>query len=189
MSNKRRTAIEVATLILLVGALAGIWLWAAHERREALVAQAARCNDTLEGIRAETDGWTEALAQGQAEASFRAAAAGIHADVLSGRTEALQVAVAELLRLPGVVFVHLLKPDGSTLVSSNQKYTETGRAGERAAWALGVQDFSIRMGDLPGTTELASPIKDAAGVKAVLWMAYDTSRAKERAHPQTGARH
>lgn len=181
MSNKRRIVIEVVTVLLLLGALTGVWLRALHERREAVAAQTTQCNEALKGIRAETESWTEALAQGQAEAAFRAAEAGIYADVLSGRTEALQVAVSQLLRLPGVVFVHLLRPDGATLVSSNQKFTEAGRAGERATWALGIKDFSTRKGDLPGTTELASPIRDTSGVRAVLWMAYDTSRAQERA--------
>ena len=110
----------------------------------------------------------------QAEAVFRAFAAGIQGSALAQQKGMLDVAKGSLLRLPHVAFVHVLGPDGKVLASSNGKYEVAGRADARADWALGVTDLETRPGDLPGTTEVAAPFQGAAGRAAVLWLGYKT---------------
>lgn len=152
-------------------------LWWRH--RQAVLA--AQCESRRVAARDESARVLDELATGRAEAVFRAYSAGIHAAVLANRKGSLDLSLEELIRLPGVVFVNILQPDGSVIASSDRKLIVLGKAGERGAWALGVQGFSMRAGDIAGTTEMAMPIQDAAGVKAVLWLAYDTERIKAQA--------
>lgn len=167
----------LAVALLLAG---GLWLWA----RQRLDEQARECTTRLAQAVEGSSAWASALAAGEAEAVFRAYQAGIHAAVLAGRRESLDVSIDEMVRLPGVVFVHIMGPDGAVLASSDRRYTVTGRASERAAWALGAIEASVRQGALPGTIELAIPIQDAAGARAVLWGAYNTQKIIERSRPK-----
>lgn len=179
----RRALIDVGIALALGGACVGVYYHGEHACAVALAAQQARADVRLSALRAEGGAWGESIARGRAEAVFRAYAAGIHAAVLADRKESLDQSVAELVRLPGVVFVHLLRADGAVVVSSDRKLVLTGKASERGAWALGATEFKTRPGDLSGTTELALPIDDAAGVRAILWMAYDTTPVLERGRP------
>lgn len=140
-----------------------------------------QCETRLGALRSEADAVEDELASGRAEAVFRAYSAGIHAAVLASRKESLELSVEELVRLPGVAFIHLLQPDGSVIASSDRKLVVMGKVGERGVWALGAQGFVSRKGDMAGTLEMAMPLEDAAGVKTVLWMSYETDLIKARA--------
>lgn len=170
----RRWLIELIAVLALAGVIGGLYGWFAH--RQAVLERA--CETQRADTQKETATSLDVLTWGRAEAVFRAYTAGIHAAVLAGRKESLEQSVEELVRLPGVAAVHLLQPDGSVITSSDRKLLITGQVGARGAWALETQDFAQRAGDMNGTTELAMQIQDAAGVKAVLWMVYDTERIK-----------
>ena len=170
----RRWLIELLVVLALVAGLGGLYGWSVH--RQAALGRA--CEARRIDAQKETSGWLDALTRERAEAVFRAYTAGIHAAVLAGRKESLEQSIEELVRLPGVAAVHLLAPDGSVITSSDRKLVLLGHVGERGAWALATQDFAQRAGDMKGTTELATQIQDAAGIKAVLWMVYDTARIK-----------
>lgn len=180
----RRWLIELVVVLALAGGIGGLYGWSVH--RQAVLRRA--CDARQADTQKETAASLDVLTRGRAEAVFRAYTAGIHAAVLAGRKESLELSIEELVRLPGVVSVHLLQPDGSVITSSDRKLVVMGQVGERGDWALGTQDFAKRAGDMKGTTELAMQIQDAAGVKAVLWMVYDTERIKAQAEKESTSR-
>jgi hypothetical protein len=174
----RRWLIELIGVLVLTGCIGGVYLWSMY-RQGAIERQ---CETILGTLRAEADAVEDDLVSGRAEGVFRAYSAGIHAAVLASRKESLELSVEELVRLPGVAFIHLFHPDGSVIASSDRKLVVMGKVGERGVWALGAQGFVSRKGDMAGTLEMAMPLEDAAGVKTVLWMSYETGLIKARTH-------
>ncbi|HEX5759788.1 MAG TPA: hypothetical protein VF121_11385 [Thermoanaerobaculia bacterium] len=174
MSERNRTLIEVAAaavLILIFLAVWGVSRGRAERERERL---AAGHETALAEAQRACEARAERLAASEAEAVFRAFAAGIQGSALGRQKGMLDMAKGVLLQLPHVAFVHVLAPDGAVLTSSNEKYAVAGRADGRASWALGARQLQKRRGDLPGTVEIAAPFQGASGRTAVLWMAYKT---------------
>ena len=174
MSSQKRLIVEIAGALLLI--VIGFLAWSASESRgeRQLTEAEARHESALVQVRQEGEARAERLARSEAQAVFRAFAAGIQGSVMGQQKGMLDMAKGGLLRLPQVAFVHVLAPDGEVLTSSNQKYTVAGRADDRAAWALAAGDLQTRAGDLPGTIEIAAPFQGASGRVAVLWLGYKT---------------
>lgn len=174
MAASRRVLWEFVLFALLALAVIGVWQWWQSRLDQTVSRISEEGEARLAAVRAEMSGKIDSLASGQAEAVFRAFAAGVQPAVLGGRQDSIDLAVGQLLELPGVAFVHVLKPDGTVIASSNRKFAALGNAGERSRWALSVGELTERPGELSGTTELAAPIQGASGPVAYLWIAYET---------------
>lgn len=185
MSDKR-LVIEIVMCVVFVLALFGLWFVmdrgaeAEHEKLQIM------CRVEIEAAEADAARWTEALARGEAEAVFRAFAAGVHPLVLPGRGDALDQAVAGLLELPAVVGVHVVAADGAVLASSDRKVMTSG-LDERSSWVLATSDLTVTDGDRPGVLQLAAPVVGPAGPAGFVWMAYDVEQARTAARPAAPA--
>jgi len=185
MTMKR--ALWEALVVVVAGlAIFGVWKWGEVATERALTEQAEENAVTVDRLERSALDWTGRLAEDQAEAVFRAFAAGIQPAVLAGSQDALLVSKQQLLYLPNLAFVHLLKPDGAVIFSSDEKMTLAGRAGERARWALSAPELMRRPGEREGTLELAAPIKGLTETEAILWMSYDTSALADATRPESG---
>jgi hypothetical protein len=185
MGKGRRLLWEAVIALLLLAVIWGGWKWSAVHTASQLAARQAVHDKATAALRDGCSAWASRLAESQAEAVFRAFAAGLQPAVMAGREEAVLQAKNRLLELPQVAFVHLLAPDGSVMVSSDEKYTTTGHADDRAAWALATRDLTVRTGDLPGTTEVAAPILGSNGPVAILWLGYKTRGLEETTRPES----
>lgn len=180
MAKMPRTLWEILILVLLAAIGYGFWTWSDYRWQGRLAESEQRL---LADVKAEREAAAEVLRQQgarEAEVAARVFAAGIRDEVLEARHEAIDEAVGALLRLPAVVFVHVLERDGGVIATSDRKLVATGRAGPSAAWALAATDTVTRVGATPQTTEVAVPLDEAEGVTAVLWLAYDVG-ATDRA--------
>ncbi len=181
----KRTTWEIAVLAVLLLAGYGFWTWSQGATQRAVDSQSEQHEEVLNRLQAGYDRWTEALADSEARAVFRAFASGIHPALLSDRTEALEQSKQQLLHLERIVFVHLLKTDGTVVFSSDEKLVTSGISPERARWALEQEELEARPGELEGTLELAAPIQGSggSGVEAVLWLGYDTRSLRQGTRP------
>jgi hypothetical protein len=185
MSGARRFLLDVL-MIALAGALVwGAWGWQEGRRKRALSEATERHAAEVADLKAKAEFWADALAAGEAQAVFRAFHAGIAPDVYTGRTESVEMAAVSLLDLPGIEFVHLLRPAGEVLYSSDAKLVAEGKAGERGAWAVSTIEPTSRAGATRGVTEVAAPITGPGGPVAYLWLGYRTEQAKEEVRPET----
>ncbi|HSK75328.1 MAG TPA: hypothetical protein VLQ45_02640 [Thermoanaerobaculia bacterium] len=183
MSNRKRLMLEIAVAVLLLLICAAVWTSSRRSGEQRLAQLETRHESAVEQIRQECEARAEELATSEAQAVFRAFAAGIQGSVLGQQKGMLDMAKGGLLRLPHVAFVHVLTPDGKVLTTSNEKYAVAGSADARASWALQASDLQTRPGDLPGTIEIAAPFQGASGRVAVLWLGYKTQELL-RATPQ-----
>lgn len=185
--NNKRLVIEIVVGAVLVLAVVGVWKTMGNRAE----AERAEIESTWQAraAAAEADAarWTEALSRGEAEAVFRAFAAGVHPLVLPGRGDALDQAVAGLLELPAVQGVHVLAADGRVLASSDRKLVTTGTLDARDSWVLATSDLTVTDGDRPGVLQLAAPVVGPAGPAGFVWMAYDIERARTAARPAAPA--
>jgi hypothetical protein len=181
--NGKRFGIEALIIVVLLLTIASVW-WvmdrrAADEREQLEMAWESRAA----AAEAATARWTEALAEGEATAVFRAFAAGIHPLVLPERRDTLDQAVAALLELPAIEGVHVLGDDGRVLASSDRKLQTTGRLDDRDAWVLETTELTAREGARAGVVQIASPIVGPSGPAGFLWLAYDAEAARTAARP------
>ena len=182
----RRTKIAVAASLLLAGAVAGMFGARAYEhsqcakRAEAMASQVEANRDSL---RQGAERWARSLAQGEGESILRSFVAGLAPVVLAGRESSVDVAGASLLRLNGVRGVTILSTDGKTLYASDAKLTVSDAGSDQTRWASTATDFMSRDGVQPGLTEMALPVTDRGAVLAIVWLAYDSSLARERFRP------
>ena len=190
MTATKRLIYEVGTVLALLAVFALTLTVSRGVDARRLEAEVARLEAASVAASAaalaERDGWVLALTRSETRAVLHAFSAGIQSAVLSENGDAINVAVSELIRLPGIVFVHVVDPAGSVLASSDRKLVSTGQAGERAAWALGLTEMAVRDGELPGTTEAATPVPGVSGPVAFVWIGYDTRELAERTHPAPG---
>ncbi len=173
MKKIPRIVWELLALIVLAAIGYGVWTWSEFRWQRRLQDREEQLQTE---IATERQNAAEVVAQRRAkegEMVGRAFAAGIRSAVASGRTEAVDAAVGELLRLPGVVFAHVLERGGGVIATSDRKLVTTGRAGPRADWALTAQEVAVRPGTSAETTEVAIPVAVDNGV--VLWLSYDLS--------------
>lgn len=183
MSNRKRLLIEIAVALLLILICVAVWSTSQRSGEQRLAQLEARHESAVAQIRQECEARAERLATSEAQAVFRAFAAGIQGSTLAQQKGMLDMAKGSLLRLPHVAFVHVLTPDGKVLTTSNEKYEVAGSADARASWALEAGDLQTRSGDLPGTIEIAAPFQGASGRVAVLWMGYKTQELLAATRP------
>lgn len=174
MQDRKRLMIEIGVALLLILIGWAVWSFSRQRGEQQLSELRTRNESTADQMRQDYGRRAAELADGEAQAVFRAFAAGIQGSVLGQQKGMLEMAKGELLRLPHVAFVHVLAPDGRVLTTSNEKYSVAGRADERAAWALQATGLQTRTGDLPGTLEIAAPFQGTSGKVAVLWLGYKT---------------
>lgn len=184
MSGKR-LGIEAIIIGLLVLAIAGIWWWRGHAAGEEIEQLRADRDEQVSVLSGDALRWAGRLSAGEAEAVFRAFAAGVAPQILPGGEPNLDLAVGGLLELPAVDFVHVLAPDGTVLATSDRKLATTGRIGEAERWALGSDDLIRRASSQPGVTELAAPIVGSAGPAGYLWMGYRTQQVMDSSRPSS----
>lgn len=146
--------VKLALVLVLAGIGYGAWWWKGYQHRRELVR----------------------LEEATGEQVFRAFFAGISPGLIAGRTDGLEVAGNTLLNSPKVAFVHVLRPKGEVLYSSDVRLRRGAEVGERGEWALAARELTSRKGELPNTTELAAPISAPDGVVAVLWLGYRVGR-------------
>lgn len=182
----RRTLWEAVVALVLVAALFGLWRWSQINAQRAVGEQLVAWQQERHTLEAGYEDWTFELAKHEATEVFLAFAAGIQPEVMAGRHDPLEAAKRQLLKLDAVAFVHLLEPDGSVIITSDDKYATTGKADERGAWALMSREgLETRDGEVPGTVELASPILGTSGPEAVLWIGYKMGAVLRATRPAT----
>lgn len=181
--NGKRLGTEVLIIAVLVLALVGLWWYMDHRAEAGRAELEADWQVRVDVAEAAAERWTEALARSEAEAVFRAFAAGVHPLVLPGRGDTLDQAVAGLLELSAVEGVHVVGADGRVLASSDRKVLTTGRLDERDSWVLATSDLEVTEGDRPGVLQLAAPIFGPAGPAGFLWLAYDVEQARAETRP------
>lgn len=174
MSNQKRLMVEIGAALLLILICFAVWSFSGRRCERRVAELTARHESAVKETRQEGEARAGKLAASEAEAVFRAFAAGIQGSALGQQRGALDMAKTSLLRLPYVAAVHVLAPDGTVLASSNEKYAVAGRTAGRASWALQATDLQTRPGQVPGTIEIAAPFQGASGRVAVLWLSYKT---------------
>ena len=174
LSDRKRLVVEIAAGLLLILIAFAAWSTAQRRGERQAAELQARHEHAAAQMRQECEARAERLATSEAQAAFRAFAAGIQGITLGQQKGMLDMAKGGLLRLPHVAFVHVLGPDGKVMTSSNEQYQVAGQADARASWALEAADLRTRPGDLPGTIEIAAPFQGASGRVAVLWLGYKT---------------
>lgn len=184
----RRFLLELVIFVLL-GALAfAVFEWQDRRQQRDLAEQAATQQALTADLRGKSEFWAETLAASEAEAVFRAFAAGISPAVLSGREGSIDLAAVALLKLRGIDFVHLLNGQGEVLYSSDAKMTVGDGDADDLAWALATTELTTRAGPTRGVTEVAAPIQGPDGPAAYLWIGYRTESILDETRPTTLAR-
>lgn len=175
MERPRRLLAEIIAVVLFGLIVFGLWKWTAWRQADAIAEQSAVHERRLAEVVQERDRLLNEMAHTQGELVLRAFAAGLRPAILAERRVDIDGAIEDLIGIADVTFVHVLRPDGAVIASSDRKLTATGHADERAAWALGVSAPISRQGMLPGTVESAMPIGGAEeGVVAIVWLAYES---------------
>lgn len=182
MKKLPRTVWEILALVVLTAVGYGFWTWSDYRWQRSLADREQLLQAELASEQRHT---AEVLAERRAkegEMVGRAFAAGIRAAVTAGRREAVDAAVGELLRIPGVIFAHVLERDGGVVATSDRKLVTTGQAGPRAGWALAAGEVVVRPGANPETSEVAVPITEGDDA-VVLWIAYELGMAESTPPP------
>jgi hypothetical protein len=180
--NGKRLGAEVLIIAVLVVALVGLWWYMGHRAEAERAELEADWQVRVDVAEAAAERWTEALARSEAEAVFRAFAAGVH-PLVPGRADALDQAVGGLLELSAVEGVHVVGADGRVLASSDRKVLATGQLDERLSWVYATSDLQVTEGDRSGVLQLAAPIFGPAGPAGFLWLAYDVEQARAESRP------
>ncbi len=181
-----KTKAFLILLLVLAAAAGGFWGARELERRRCAKEKAelrVLQSQALRAVRTEAESWADAIARRQAEAVLRAFVAGVFPSILADRREGLTISSTSLLRVPGVEGIHVLRPDGEILYSSNVKMTTTGEVGESGSWALAAPELTTRAGARQGSLELAVPLVDAGQVLAVVWLEYGLDSIRDAGRP------
>jgi len=176
MSTARRVMWEGLILIILVVAAVGTYKVMERRWRQQILDEHQRSVAELAVFRNGAATLGENMARLQTEAVLRAFAAGVQPSLLAGKDDAVDTALGQLLELDGIVFVHVLRPDGSVVATSDRKLMTTGEAGARGRWALQASGFAMRNGAITGTTEAVLPMPTVADGRVIVWLGYDTDR-------------
>lgn len=131
----------------------------------------------------QAQGWAEAVAKRNATQLLRAFVAGIQPSLLAERSESLEQACVTLLRIEGVRAIHLLRPDGTVIYSSDAKFATGGSVDDRATCALAATELTARPGNEPHVVEMATPLADSGTVVAFVWMKVLLSPALDAERP------
>lgn len=100
MSDRKRLMIEIGVAVLLILACFAIWSLAQQSGERRLADVRSRNEAALGQMRQDCQARAEKLAMGEAQAVFRAFAAGIQGIVLGQQKGMLDMAKGGLLRLP-----------------------------------------------------------------------------------------
>ena len=172
----RRLLWETGCGVLAVVVVFGVWEYQGWRADQGVARLVAEHETELAQRTQEAETWAAELAYQQAELVFHAFGAGIRGDLEAQREADIHAAIDLLIRLEPVLFVHVLSPGGEVLGTTDRKLEITGRADERALWALEASDVVVRVGT-DDLTEIAGPITAGEGGEtlAVLWLGYDGS--------------
>lgn len=178
--------ILVFSIAAVVFIVAGVMIGRYFEMRRS-AEQAAATEEIhsaqLTTIRGEATQWAGTLAGQQAEVVLRSFVSGITPSILAERRESVELSAVGLLRIPGVDGIHVLRPDGSVVYSSDGKLVSTGQAGEQGAWASAVTELASRPGARTGVVEIAMPITDSGKNLAVVWLEFGVDSVRDLARP------
>ncbi|MEM8930124.1 MAG: hypothetical protein AAGE94_03055 [Acidobacteriota bacterium] len=170
---KTRLKIELFLIGGLALAVLLVWFWGERQLVTQTEKLTADYEAQLEAQRLALATDRERRADHEAVAVFRAFAAGVQSAILAGRADAVDSAVGELLEVPGVVAVHVLRADGSVVATSDRKLATTGSLDERDAWVLEISGLVSKRGRIDGTREVASAIRGAAGGRELIYLVYE----------------
>lgn len=176
--------VAVLSMTLLAAAFQAGRLLEVRRCEARQLATAAAHEEATAALRGAAGSWADALVTREGEVVLRAFAAGIAPSIRAERRESLEVAAVSLLRVPGVEGIHVLRPDGTVVYSSDAKLATTGRGGERAAWALAASGLASRESHRPGVVELATPVVDGGRALAIVWLEFGHAAVREAARPQ-----
>jgi hypothetical protein len=173
----------LAAAVFIAAGVLGGWYFE-HRRcvKETKVA-AELHGEQLKTLRADAAQWAGTLASSQAEAVLRSFVAGIAPSILAERRESVEMSAVSLLRIPGVEGIHVLRPDGNVVYSSDAKLVTTGEGGNKAAWALAANELVSRPSPRPGSIDLAAPITDAGKALSVVWLEFGLASVRDLARP------
>jgi len=175
-----RVVWEIAVVLLGVIIALSLLAWSQRDGEKKLAAAQERFETELAAEQQRFDEMSRQLALSEAEAVARAFAAGIYPIVLAGRQESLDYSVGEVIKLPAVVFAHVLDPAGGVLATSDRKLAVSGEAGPKGDWALATEDFRARA-STPEITEMALVVRGVSEKQSVLWIGYETGALLRRA--------
>lgn len=181
--NAKRVGVEIVIIVILALIAVGAWFYKDYEAAREMERVNREHTAWVDELRLAATGWAESLSEREAEAAFRAFAAGVAPTLLAGRNDTVDQAVGGLLELSGIAFVHVLGPDGEVLASSDRKLMTAGTVGERATWVLASDQVTTRPSERRGLLELAAPVVGSSGPVAYLWMGYDVEEGVEATRP------
>ena len=177
----RRLLWETGCGVLAVVVVFGVWEYQGWRADQGVARLVAEHETELAQRTQEAETWAAELAYQQAELVFQRHVFKelellIRGDLEAQREADIHAAIDLLIRLEPVLFVHVLSPGGEVLGTTDRKLEITGRADERAHWALEASDVVVRVG-ADDLTEIAGPITTGEGGEtlAVLWLGYDGS--------------
>lgn len=181
----RRFLLELVIFVLLGAVAFAVFEWQDRRHQQELADEAASQEALVADLENKAGFWAETLVASEAEAVFRAFAAGIGPAVLASREGSVELAAVSLLKLRGIDFVHVLASNGEVLYSSDAKMTVGDGDEQQTAWALSTTELTTRSGPTRGVTEVAAPIQGPDGPVAYLWLGYRTERILEETRPST----
>lgn len=185
MTRTQRILAEVLAVIILSAIAYGLWQWQENRRIDQLAEQSTRYDRQIGTLNDRAEFWAEGMAASEAQAVFRAFRAGLAPSLLTGSDEPVQQAATQLLFLPEIDFVHILRPDGEVIYTSDAKLVATGSRVRRNSWALGVGEMAVRESDTQGVTEVAGAVQGPEGSVAYLWIGYRTKNLLDELRPET----
>ncbi len=179
MPNTKRLIYEIGSVVALVLLFAGLFFgqqkWLRYKHGKETARMVLERNAMSKRLRGESLRNSASQARRETKAVLTAFVAGLYPSLLDGNTEAVDTAVATMIRFDKVSFVHCLDPNGGVIASSDRKLTTKGSAGNRAKWALESTELHARKGELSGTTEAAMPVQGPGGPIAFVWIGYETN--------------
>nr|MBP7462120.1 hypothetical protein [Candidatus Delongbacteria bacterium] len=170
----------------VLGAVGGYFItryWDKREHAKAIQYLIHKQTEEIGLISQEAENWVNALVMQQGENLLRAFTAGISPSVLAERQQGIELSSVSLLRIPGVVGIHVIRPNGQVVYSSDVKLTTTGKVDERGGWALTATDIISRDSQKEGIEDYALPIMDSGKIVVVVWLEYDLAGIINQARP------
>lgn len=192
MATAQRVLYETITVIVFLVVLAGTVIWSEarikrrgrqlQDQQEQAIAEAESDFQRRQQELAEAyDVQSRERAIDEARAVFSAFESGVRSATGARWGNYLSNAKTDLLQHERVAFVHVLTQSGLVLASSDEKLSRSGRADERAQWALATTRLSIRDSTIPGHVELAAPMRQGGRPIGFLWIGYDIRSANDSA--------
>lgn len=184
MATARRVFWESVIFLSFLAALAGLYFWSGwrvDSRTKALQGQHLtelasldeRHETEIQRLVEAGDERLRSQAEKQAYSVFRAFEAGARTAIAARWSNYLASASDELAGEPGVLFVHILTPQGQTITSTGEQEMAEARLAERGEWATGREALDSRPVAGEQQIEIAAPVTESGRTVAYLWLGYD----------------